>query len=118
LEAFSLDLKTALGTARWPGGEAAVFCSAVAPVIMMRFTGKSPRVIRKPAEFWKLGEDVAGASVTKASLGRLGYGRPRLGRQKDIQYVRQVCAQGFEYAVVFSSRVKRGSTELAIAICT
>lgn len=99
LSRFSLDMRRAVGTARFGDGEASVFFSAAQPIALMRVkgTGLSMRI------------------VPPASLAKLGYEPAQTGSTATEAWLFQRAA-GQSYAVVAESRRAGPYTDVAVAV--
>ena len=118
VESFHLDLRRALGTARFAGGRGAleVFCASDRPVVLARLRGTQLNARFVAPGF---GEDRKGpGGLTQRSAAQLNYPAPQPGHDGTFQWSRQGCADGHEYILAMDVREAGETLELAITVTT
>ena len=100
VQGFSLDLSTAVATAKLSGGTLQAFYSAREPVAMMRLVGAQAEPKLTAPE----------------SVAKLGYPPAAPGHDHRASWFVQEGADGLSYVVLVASRRKGAATELALAI--
>ncbi|MCC7192555.1 MAG: glycoside hydrolase N-terminal domain-containing protein [Phycisphaeraceae bacterium] len=122
LESFNLDLARAIGSSRWKGGAAQVFCSATASVGMVLLTGKgaaAAKVRVVPAAFGGNVTVAQKSSLQTGDLAVLGYPPPVVGRSGTVQWSLQRSVDSFAFAIVVATRNVVGGLLVAYTVtCT
>jgi len=107
VDAFELNLATAEGIARLPGGAAGrMFVDAgnvKEPVALLRISGPPLKAVRLKSP---------------ESVKKLGYAPPRTGESEGLRWFEQEAADGFAYAVCAGWKRVGQTTLLAVTVAT
>lgn len=99
-EGFGLDLRSAIGDAKFTAGTLEVFFCATSPVAVLRLVGAEAQV----------------KILAPACVSKLGYPAAKPGAEGQTQWFVQDGAGGFRYVVLAESRRHDQALELAVTI--
>lgn len=119
VESFELDFARGVGSAKWRGGAATVFCSATAKVGLVLVRGSTVKARIVPPAFGGKVTATQNNSVNTGDLANLGYPPPKLGQTGNLRWSLQQGADAFAFAIVIGTRQVAGGTLVAYTVtCT
>lgn len=119
IDAFSLDMNSAVGEATWKGGSLRLINSAAERVGVGFVRGSGVKLKVAPPAFGGAKIDPKANAVNTGDLATLGYPPPETGKAGELQWAVQHAADGFVFAIVAGVRKAKGGTLIAYAVtCT